>query len=381
MPSRALKVVFVTAILTHYRKAFHEQVRTILNRQGIDYDIIYSAPVGAEAIKNDTIDMPWATRVPVRSFRGGRLLYQFAWSKIRKSDLIIIGQENRFLLNYILQMTPAAFRPKIALWGHGRNFQARNSRSRAERWKRFWATRADWWFAYTDESRRHISSLGFDPARITVFNNTVDTTEIKALVNTITTEQIEKRRADLRLDGRSVCLFMGGLYPDKRIEFLVAASDHIRSAIPHFELVFVGGGEQLALIEQLSKSRNWIKVLGPRFGQDKVELMLLSKLLLMPGLVGLAVIDAAAAGLPTVTTSFPYHSPEIAYLDPNVNGVKVEDWKDPISYGDAVVDLLSNDSKLHKMKLGAISSSVDLTIEAMASRFATGVIEALHYDN
>lgn len=379
MPSRTLRVVFATAILTHYRQSFHDRVRDILNQQGIDYDVIYSAPVGAEAKKNDTIDIPWATRVPVRSFRGGRLLYQFAWSKMQKSDLLIIGQENRFLLNYIFQITPAAFRPMIALWGHGRNFQARDPRSRAERWKRFWATRADWWFAYTDESRRHISSLGFDPGRITVFNNTVDTTDIKDLMNRITSEQIEKRRADIGLDGRSVCLFMGGLYPDKRIEFLVAAADHVRSVIPHFELIFVGGGEHLPLIKQLAISRQWIKVLGPRFGQDKVEIMLLSKLLLMPGLVGLAVIDAAAAGLPTVTTDFPYHSPEISYLNPDENGVKVEDWQNPIAYGDAVIDLLSDDTKLSEMRLKAIRSSDELTIEAMADRFANGVVKAISH--
>jgi L-malate glycosyltransferase len=38
--------------------------------------------------------------------------------------------------------------------------------------------------------------------------------------------------------------------------------------------------------------------------------------MLMPGLVGLAVLDAFADGIPRVTTVIEYHSPEIEYLVP-----------------------------------------------------------------
>ena len=372
------RVVFVSAILTHYRRSFHEQVRERLACHGVRYDLVYSQPFGAEAEKRDTIDLDWAHRIPARVFgSSGRILLQLPWRHIAGAELVVIGQENRLLLNYLLQVLPRALRPQIAFWGHGRNFQSRNPTGRAERWKRFWATRVDWWFGYTQETKRHVASLGFPAERITVFNNAVDTSEVRELVAAATPEGLAARRAELGIAGEHVGVFVGGLYDDKRLAFLVDAADRIRARVPDFELLVVGGGDQLPLMQELAASRPWIKVTGPRFGADKVELMLLGKLFLMPGLVGLAVVDAGAAGLPTVTTAFPYHSPEIAYVEHGVNGVVVADWQDPAVYADAVAGLLEDPSRLTAMQAAARRMADGLTIEAMARRFADGVMQAL----
>lgn len=378
MAERRRQVVFVSAILTHYRAAFHEQVRDTLACRRVTYDLVYSQPFGAEAEKKDTIDMPWARRVHAWAFGNGqRLLVQSAWRHMRGADLVVIGQENRLLLNYALQVTPARLRPRIAHWGHGRNFQSRNPDGRAERWKRFWATKVDWWFAYTEETKRHIASLGFPPERITVFNNAVDTSEVRELIAAVTPDRLAERRTELGLSGEAVGVFVGGLYEDKRLAFLVAAADRVRARVPSFELVVVGGGEQLPLVRDLTATRPWIKVTGPRFGADKLEVMLLGKLFLMPGLVGLAVVDAGAAGLPTVTTAFPYHSPEIAYVEHDVNGVIVADWENPTSYADAVTALLEDPARLAAMQAAARRMAEGLTIKAMAQRFVDGVMQAL----
>jgi hypothetical protein len=47
-----------------------------------------------------------------------------------------------------------------------------------------------------------------------------------------------------------------------------------------------------------------------------VPYFILSKLVLMPGLVGLAVLDASALEVPLVTTAVPYHTPELTTLKP-----------------------------------------------------------------
>jgi glycosyltransferase involved in cell wall biosynthesis len=118
-------------------------------------------------------------------------------------------------------------------------------------------------------------------------------------------------------------------------------------------------------------------VLGPRFGAEKVELMRLGKLFLMPGLLGLAILDAAAAGLPTITTAYPWHSPEIAYLDDGVSGLMVRDWQDPRSYADAVTALLLDRPRLNAMAAAACAMVDYYSVEAMAERFAKGVLAAL----
>jgi glycosyltransferase involved in cell wall biosynthesis len=379
MPASAHKrIVFVSAILTHYRQSFHEQVRARLARHDVHYDVVYSNPFGAEAKKGDTIDIDWAHCISARAFgRGKRILLQLPLRQIKGASLVIIGQENRLLLNYLLQMTPSFLRPKVAFWGHGRNFQSRNPDGRAERWKRFWATKVDWWFAYTNETRRHVEALGFPSTQITVFNNAVDTDEVSGLAATITPQRLAMRRAELGIEGKNVGVFVGGLYPDKRLAFLVDAAERIRLQVPDFTLIVVGGGEQTSLMRDLATARPWIKMLGARFGADKVELMLLGRLFLMPGLVGLGVVDAGAAGLPTVTTAFPYHSPEIAYVEHDVNGVIVPQWDDPQKYADAVTELLRSPDRLALMSTAAVRMAQALTIEAMADRFTFGVLAAL----
>jgi hypothetical protein len=62
----------------------------------------------------------------------------------------------------------------------------------------------------------------------------------------------------------------------------------------------------------------------------------------MPGLVGLTVLDCAAAGIPIVTTAYPYHSPEIEYLRAGGNGLIVDDSRSVGAYAEAVVSVLQD---------------------------------------
>nr|WP_269142343.1 glycosyltransferase family 4 protein [Sphingomonas sp. IC-11] len=347
-----------------------------LSAHGVDYTVIYCDPAEENVRKGDTVDIPWGTKVP-RSVLPGGLIYQQALRLALSCDLVIVQQENSLALNYLLNLASMVRAKKVGYFGHGRNFQSRDPNSGAERWKRFWATKVNWWFAYTDETHRHVASLGFPPERITVFNNAVDTSEVRTFIASVTPERLAARRDELGIKGEHVGVFVGGLYEDKRLSFLVDAADQIRARVHDFELIVAGGGEQLSLMQDLAATRPWIKVLGPRFGADKVELMLLGQLFLMPGLVGLAVVDAGAASLPTVTTSFPYHSPEIAYVEHGVNGVIVPDWKNQQAYADAVVDLFADPARLAAMRGAAAQMAERLTIEAMADCFAEGVLKAL----
>jgi glycosyltransferase involved in cell wall biosynthesis len=376
-PGKRRKVVFTTLILAHYRRDFHELARKGLAERSIDYELLYSPPFGHEKAKGDAIDLPWATRVPSKSFLSGKAVFQNILPHLAGADLVVLCQENRFLINYLLQLLPRSLRPALAFWGHGRNFQARDPNSRQERWKTFWTTRIDWWFGYTDETRRHVEGLGFPPERVTVFNNAVDVSGVLAARKGIDEARLAQLRAELGLTGRHVGIFVGGLYADKRLRYLVDAADLVRGLVPDFELLIVGGGVDLPLVQDLARSRPWMHVLGPRFGVEKVELMLLAQMFLMPGLVGLAILDAGACGLPMITTSFPWHSPEIAYLEHGSNGVVVQDWENPEAYAQAVAELFGDPVVLAAMSARAEEASAVYTIEGMAARFVDGVVNAL----
>ncbi|MEZ0212011.1 MAG: glycosyltransferase family 4 protein [Xanthobacteraceae bacterium] len=369
------RVSYIFPISHHFRYPFHLRLRERLAAHDVDYVVSYCAPYGANLQKNDTVDIPWGHRVPLLRIGGAQL--QWAPRDVLESDLVIVQQENKLLLNYPCQILSMAGLRKVAFFGHGRNFQAADARSPGERWKRFWATKVDWWFAYTDETRSLLSGLGFPENRITVFNNAVDTSELSATAARVTPERLDQRRRELGLSGHTVGVYVGGLYPDKRLAFLVSALDRIRSEVPDFEFIIAGGGPDLPFVQAAASTRPWLKVVGPRFGDEKVELMLLGSVFLIPGLVGLAILDAATLGLPTITTNYPFHSPEIAYLRDGVNGIIVRPWEDDSEYAAQVIALLRDKRRLSAMSDAARIVGSNYTIEAMADAFSNGVLSAL----
>ncbi|MEE4453955.1 glycosyltransferase family 4 protein [Novosphingobium resinovorum] len=370
------RVSYIFPTSHHYRKPFHEKLRLLLAERNVDYRVVYCDPKAENIKKNDTVDIDWGVKVGTKTLPFG-LEYQCGFREALKSDMVIVQQENKLVLNYMLNILSMLGAKRLAYFGHGRNFQSRNPSGLSERWKRLWATKVNWWFGYTEETRRHVVSLGFPSDNITVFNNSVDTSQLRGQVERITPERLQVLRAELGLAGRNVGVFVGGIYPDKRMAFLIEACERIRSRIPDFELLVVGGGADLPVIEALAKSRPWVRVLGPRFGVEKVELMMLGHVFMMPGLMGLAILDAAVVGLPIATTRYPWHSPEIAYLDVDRNGVMVDEWENSQAYADAVSGILVDAAVQQSMAAEARAMADRYSIERMAENFAAGVLRAL----
>jgi glycosyltransferase involved in cell wall biosynthesis len=99
--------------------------------------------------------------------------------------------------------------------------------------------------------------------------------------------------------------------------------------------------------------------------------------MLMPGLVGLALLDAFASDTPLVTTAIGYHSPEIEYMDPGRNGELLSNCAAPEEYAEHVAMLLSDPKRLATLRQGCRQAAGKYTIEAMVDRFVRGVHQAL----
>lgn len=240
-----------------------------------------------------------------------------------------------------------------------------------------WSKKADWWFAYTDQCARVVEGFGFPSERITVFNNAVDVNGMKAERASITDQEIAELRNRLFGGSCNVALYVGGLYPEKRIGFLLEAARRVRNRMPDFHLVVIGGGPDSGDVTAAAANSPWIHFLGPKFGREKALYAAVSRALLMPGLVGLGVLDSFAYRTPMITTDYPFHSPEIDYLAHGENGLMVRPYADVRAYSDAVVALLQDDGLHARLVRGAQTSADDFTIEAMVTRFAIGVMRAL----
>ena len=97
----------------------------------------------------------------------------------------------------------------------------------------------------------------------------------------------------------------------------------------------------------------------------------------MPGLVGLGVVDSFAYGVPMITTNYPFHSPEIDYLQHRHNGWIVANWTDPAEYAKVIVRLLKQDAQRQTLVRGCRASLPYFSTEKMAARFARGILRCL----
>lgn len=371
-------VSYIFPVSHHYRYPFHIALKEKLAAAGVEYIVVYSSPYGENIEKNDTVDIPWGVKVQSSVFLGGKLVLQWGLLQALRSDLIIVQQENRQLLNYACQLVAMLGLKKVAFFGHGRNFQSRRPNAFSQKWKRFWATKVTWWFGYTEETRRHITQLGFPENRVTVFNNSIDTKTMERQVAAISVDELDETRRAYHINTTNVGVYIGGLYSEKRLDFLVGAAQVIRRNVPDFELIVIGGGPDAIIVETAAAENPWIHYLGPKFGKEKAVLASLGKVFLMPGLVGLGVLDAFVYGTPLVTTAYPYHSPEIAYVADGVNGVIVDNPESVEDYASAVTKILIDESWRNSLVAGSRASLETYSVEEMARRFADGVLQALN---
>jgi glycosyltransferase involved in cell wall biosynthesis len=239
-------------------------------------------------------------------------------------------------------------------------------------------SKVDWWFAYTAVTRDYLMSKKITRDQITIVNNAVEDKLSVHLQHHDTTARTDARNG-LGLSGNNIALFCGGLYKQKRIEFLLQAAKLIRTKIPDFELLIVGEGPDRPLVEQAAASNSWIHYAGAIHGPAIAQYWHAAKVLLMPGLVGLVIVDGFIARCPIVTTRYPYHSPEIAYLEHGFNGVVTADNIE--SFSAAAIQLLEDNDALDILRLGCAQSADNYTLDKMVENFAQGIESCLKCTN
>ncbi len=371
------KVLIIQAQIKQYRVPFLNKLHDALEEDGIALRVAYSDPSPSEEIKGDNQELPAEYGVKVGSFKilSGKVFYQHLLWEIATTDMVVVEQANKHVLNYLLFPLSALGIKKVAFWGHGR-IRQRHSNKFAEWLRNCTLHCVDWWFGYTEGTARYLAQRGVPASKITTVQNTVDTAEFRRLCSEITqSKMLEVKRESNICESAKIGLFCGGIFREKMPEFLIESARRIRQCIPDFELLIVGAGPMQWVIEAAARQEAWIKYLGPRFGREKAQFFRLADVILIPGVVGLAILDAFSAGLPLVTSSVPLHGPEIEYLEEGRNGMMTA--VDPRAYSDAVIHLLSDPRLLQELKNGALISGEKYTLECMVERFHSGIVHCL----
>jgi glycosyltransferase involved in cell wall biosynthesis len=369
-------VLIIQKSLVQYRKDFFDQLRNALREEGVSLSLVYGKENEKDGLKNDEVDLEWSKFIPNKMIKlgGANLIWQPCLQELKHQDLVIVESANKLVLNYLLMIARHFSKLKLGFWGHGRNMQDAPG-SWANRFKYLFLKNCNWWFAYTTGVSAFLIEKGYPAVQITAVQNAIDTKKLLEQYALTTEADAEKLKAELGINGSQVGIFCGGMYPEKQIDFLLECCLKIKERLPDFHMIFIGSGIDAIKVKHAATQYNWIHYVGPKFGADRVVYFKIASLFLMPGLVGLAILDSFALETPIVTTTYEFHSPEIEYLEPGINGTMVGNTID--EYSNEVVNLLSDQQykyMLHHCK----TSAAKYTIEAMVENFKTGILKALN---
>jgi glycosyltransferase involved in cell wall biosynthesis len=373
----ANRVTIIQRVLPHYRVPFFLKLREELASSGIELVLIYGQENAGTVPKSVAFSAPWVRRVQnvYFSILGLELVWQRGAISSASSALVIVEQSNRLVVNLVLIALRPLVNFKLAFWGHGKNFQSTSARW-SEYLKKVLITRVDWWFAYTTSTAELVAEAGFSPSRITNVQNAIDTSAMDAHLRECDPGDIAVLRSNLNLIPGYVGLFCGGMYDHKQLPFLIEACLAIKKKVPEFSMLFVGDGPDETVVKNEAQKHGWIHYVGPKFGAELAPFYRVSNVFLLPGALGLSVIDSFVSGIPIFTTASAKHGPERDFLQSGKNGVVTTDSVE--EYAGAVAEYFYDSALQAELKRGLDSSKENHSLDVMVSRFASGVRDALN---
>jgi L-malate glycosyltransferase len=369
------KVLIIQQIMPEYRVAFFALLKAELEKCGIALDLIYGAGNTVSDFKNDSA-LPWATRISSKSLSIGKLKlkWQPATKFLADKDLIIVEKANKLILNYYIIIARKFWKNRLGFWGHGRNLQA-NAQSPRNRINRLVLKKCDWWWAYTKGVKDFLIQNQYPPSRITVVQNSIDTHSLRMQLAEVDESEIVTLKKQFGITSNHTAIYCGRMYTEKRLSFILETCYLVKAKIPEFHMIFIGSGPDSKLAEIASASNNWIHFLGAISGRERVKYFKLASIQLIPGSVGLGILDSFALETPIITTIHSQHGPEIEYLENGINGIITRNTLE--DYSKTVTDIL-NEYKYLELVEGCIRSSKEYSIEKMVENFKKGVVSCLN---
>lgn len=370
LPESRPRVLVTQRVVPHYRVRFWQLVSTHLGSRGIELIVTHgresprSAPID---IGKGRLGIPGERWAPNRYLKLGsaEFIIQRNAPHTDGVDLIIVEQASRMYFTWRCMLRHHLGRgPRVALWGHGRSWQGSKA-SIGEAAKRLLLREAHFWFAYTEGVADELRDIPSE--RIVNVNNSIDTRSLAEDLEAV------RQQGAQRIPGRLA--FIGSMRKDKLLDLLCRSADIAQQSVPGLSIVFIGDGPEQAKIVAYCAKRSWARYLGPLFGREKAEALAEAQCVVNPGLVGLNIIDSFVAEAPLITTDYPGHSPEIAYLEDEANGLMTQ--CSPATYADILVRALTDQHLMTRLRNGCRISASRYSIEQMAFNFALGVIRAL----
>lgn len=367
-------VVIVQPYVPAYRVEFFSRLISSLKASGIDCVVAAAQPNGEQFARGDGATEEWVRPFRQRSIScfGKTVGLGGARKMWANADVVVIGHLGSSVDTYWALWDSIMGRVKVGLWGHIKSYISKGFFLDIvlEKWQ---LRKADHVFAYVPSGRDYAISNGVDPAKVTTVMNTVDTGSLARARDSIDEFEIGSFSRKHGLVKGRILGYIGGLDASKRIDFLAAALERLWITDPDVRVLVGGQGIHSDLLCD-AVLRGQVIMMGFVTAKEQALIGCLSEALLMPGRVGLVAVDALVLGIPILTTSWPYHAPEIEYLTEGKSKFTSED--NPAAFAALIRLRLSGSSGD-----SAVASEFDECpplIEEMVSNFSRGVVQLVH---
>ena len=307
--------MIVQPYVPRYRVPFFEGLRAALATSQIDCVIAASELNGSAAERGDAEHPDWMTPIKSRSISvaGRQVKLGGSISSWQTADAVILGSEGTSVDVYRALSRARRGKLRVGLWGHIKDYvNPPNPLDQAlERWQ---LRRADHVFAYTPGGAAYAESVGVPSTHVTTVMNSIDVSDLESAIRTTSDEQVSNFMLRHGLAGSKTLAYIGALDAAKRVSFFAEALEHLWVDAPDVKIIVAGRGSDEGLLEP-AVARGQVIMTGYANAATKALIARVASGLLMPGRIGLVAVDALVLKLPILTTAWPFHAPEVEYLE------------------------------------------------------------------
>jgi glycosyltransferase involved in cell wall biosynthesis len=338
--------------VAHYRVSVYNRMSEFLRKEECVLTVV------SEGIQEgNTSPVKFDHRKISLSFLGlSRLILQ------TNPDIVIFWVRLRHLYLFPTLFLAKFLRKKTIYWGHGSDLGQRNHL----RLKRF-ANNIEYWLfdaliLYAEHLKKRVHESFH--RKTFIANNTLDFTD--AHLRLVDKAQL-LRKFNITTTKNIICC--GRMQKRKRLHHLFAAFDLLNRR--DVGLILVGPDTEGVLC---GIQRENIFILGPIYGNERLELLSASDVFCLPGAVGLSIVDAFYCGLPIVTEDGD-ESPEIMYLKNGINGFVVP--KGDIGHlAEKLGLLLKNDDLRNEL---SVAARKEIMTNGHIDRMCQGFADAIRF--
>jgi glycosyltransferase involved in cell wall biosynthesis len=369
------KVAIIQKSIPHYRVRFFEELAAQASALRLEMTVYHAC----ETTQNAAYKFLHKD-LPIHQFtrnKNGPFWMEGLKAALIGADIIVAPQELQCVNVPYLWATRHRLCKTWIWWGHGYNFQASVRSSWAtylkEALKHFMTRRADGLITYTAGGVDYWKKRGMPENQVFPYYNTIDVEGLRKAGEEVTEQQRAELRRKFGLEGKRVLLFSGRLYAEKKVDFLLRAFAILKKTCPNVALLIIGDGEERSMLERLAAQLDLgdAHFLGEIVDPNSTAVYFsLAELLVIPGLVGLAIVHGFAFGLPMVTTRHDFHSPEIEYLSTD-NGVLTRHDEEELSK--AIAALFADQHRYETMCTAASQTAEHLLLNLSAQRFVQAI--------